>query len=1287
MSSEKSVVTEKGATRFFHSFGKFLKNLVTPWSHFIFLVGTILVVAASIVLYLPGVEEALDAVPLGLSIAFAIVYSILLVGVLYFAFMWLYVVWKQSKSHLKYLPEVVILLAAFALSVGFKFYVYCQGRGIASFSDVLQGVGLSLYGAIGGLQFEGLPFDAGGECFAIAMYFGSSVLAGLIFLSVIASQAFYEIYCRFWILFKSTSGKDIFIFTALNDETLNIAKSISEDKAKSKSSVIIFAGPSLKPFDRHDANCIEAMSHRYLYWSFSARKKNLGKASGSDSFLARIGLFSWLRRPTNWNEVHVFAFDSDDDHIPNEEENMDYVFLDARNQLGLMKTKAEKKSLRVTVNTEKGLRSIKLSRAELADRYYDNLQRINDANWLLAGVGGPLGSQEHNALSQKARSWEEENKVLASALKRVYAGAKNDPAKMERIDKWFGIPKWHISYYILTKRQINYQAYQDKIGELDREFYDTYRRINYECFDAYNQMIAAQSEHGMKERVYRDARHKSSPSEVNELVHKLEDLDRSAAVVNQKSAVFAKTWQRRKPFSIYVWNESDAISREAQIAMTEDPNTPIIPDPNDTWVRTYGFGPTGQSLAWMLFSYSTAFDQDNGKASDFFCEVLDPEGASKLAGLTKLKVPFSAVFADDLNNPHEDLEGEYRLRRQALLEEAYRNYAVVQEGVGEEHPTAWDIADGLIPNLFNSGLSDEKLQEMLKERHDTLLDPKSVENSEIPVPCFYFHDYGIGDIHAMDVPPEKKSSVKPFRSPFAPRKEQPDYFVVAIGDDYENIRIANDILKSLCSTLDPDKKATVFVNVWDEKNNNLIMGFAKAREKAVAKGSKKTSDISSDAGQIIYYSSGKTDNIRLIIIGNNADIYQRGSILPDRRSRKYNFAYSTIQDQANEDSRWSKENEFFSLVSNEYFEKFGKHFNSASKEEKRPQPRDFIRNLSRLWNEACFHTLEAFDFTDNEQDKEALIAWRSLDVWRRRSSMEAQLWGARFYAELKAWKPREGDRFETLLCSLARLEHQRWMRLHIADGWHYDEKRSLTTQTHPSILPYAFMRWKTGIHDLMNVYIGIASGCYLHGFLPKAKPDFFDAAKVAIDNGFQDGSRVLCSRFDERVYEFIQSAKSTELTQKRKVEILVASNDPCGDRNIVAFALSLYHLRQNDGVYSAKSSSLSEELDFNIAFRQLPAPEIAFGSCEHWASLKELGASTREDVSMNLIRAAWGEELSKRPVFVVSSDSRLASACLLGLAKESLASGKLKRLVFLTSVNEFDDLAKDGTVYVFSPSK
>ena len=99
-----------------------------------------------------------------------------------------------------------------------------------------------------------------------------------------------------------------------------------------------------------------------------------------------------------------------------------------------------------------------------------------------------------------------------------------------------------------------------------------------------------------------------------------------------------------------------------------------------------------------------------------------------------------------------------------------------------------------------------------------------------------------------------------------------------------------------------------------------------------------------------------------------------------------------------------------------------------------------------------------------------------LDLWRKESNAMVAL-NCDLYHYLLADCFRLNDEAlpdgEKLAryAQLASLEHQRWTRFHIANGWVYSgqkEKFELVYQ-HGCILPYAYVKEDTVLYDLSNV--------------------------------------------------------------------------------------------------------------------------------------------------------------------------------------------------------------------------
>lgn len=265
-------------------------------------------------------SPALDPLKWILGIVFALVF----VASTFAAIMLTYLSLRQIHAKTKLRIELIVVASTILFSIVVKGMVIVLSNG--HFSDALlpnvAGMVLqSIYNAFGGLQFEGLPDTGELVQLQLIPFYGTSIITALVFLGVIGSTFAYELYSYILIkvLYGFLPGKlhyDTFVFTALNEETLCLAKSVADDN---KDAIIIFAGPALEPFDRHNEQCAEVMGNGFLYWSYYE--------DSNKTITESLGLKH--KRMTDDTVFYVFAFDTDPNGVPEEEKNADTVFDDA----------------------------------------------------------------------------------------------------------------------------------------------------------------------------------------------------------------------------------------------------------------------------------------------------------------------------------------------------------------------------------------------------------------------------------------------------------------------------------------------------------------------------------------------------------------------------------------------------------------------------------------------------------------------------------------------------------------------------------------------------------------------------------------------------------------------------------------------------------------------------------------------------------------------------------------------------------------------------------------------
>lgn len=232
--------------------------------------------------------------------------GILIILVIYAVIMYAYFSLRKKHPSTRFRIEILFLGVAIVASAVLKFIIIAIVEGdnsrieASGFWDYLCYCLSAIYGTVGGLQFEGLSYGIGDIQSNIwgVLYFGSSVMAGLVVLSIITAKASYELFSSiaYIIPYRLFSKKrhNVFVFTALTEDTLMLAKSIAEhydeetrknheelkkykigsekyyelkQKLKENKCLIIFSGENIPAFTRSNPLCREVMSNSYMYYS------------------------------------------------------------------------------------------------------------------------------------------------------------------------------------------------------------------------------------------------------------------------------------------------------------------------------------------------------------------------------------------------------------------------------------------------------------------------------------------------------------------------------------------------------------------------------------------------------------------------------------------------------------------------------------------------------------------------------------------------------------------------------------------------------------------------------------------------------------------------------------------------------------------------------------------------------------------------------------------------------------------------------------------------------------
>ncbi len=205
-------------------------------------------------------------------------------------------------------------------------------------------------------------------------------------------------------------------------------------------------------------------------------------------------------------------------------------------------------------------------------------------------------------------------------------------------------------------------------------------------------------------------------------------------------------------------------------------------------------------------------------------------------------------------------------------------------------------------------------------------------------------------------------------------------FVVALGDDERNISMANALIddvkhEDMQSTANGVYPQTIYVNVRDERN---------------------VSRINWSAQDVVLY-----PRLKVVLFGNRSDMYSYQTIIEDREDVRYDNMYNCVTDDVNKSA----------------FDKVGKAL------------------LDNTNVDYSGHILTLF-----EQIKGDFFArdnWKKVDSFKKESNACASRFSAYFKARFRALEEGNESITAELLTNYAVLEHLRWNRLHIANGWTY----------------------------------------------------------------------------------------------------------------------------------------------------------------------------------------------------------------------------------------------------------
>ena len=238
----------------------------------------------------------------------------------------------------------------------------------------------------------------------------------------------------------------------------------------------------------------------------------------------------------------------------------------------------------------------------------------------------------------------------------------------------------------------------------------------------------------------------------------------------------------------------------------------------------------------------------------------------------------------------------------------------------------------------------------------------------------------------------------------------------------------------------------VFVNVWDNANNALVIsGGGKWKGQMLT----------------IPQPDGAAGTLLAVhVVGNNKEVYSADTTIEVDNDAAFDYYYKVItaELEAKEPSGGFSADDLSRL-------------NALLSHPATIQEADYP--LIAGWAEAT--KADLLDKPGLKSSLERRLEYYGLELWIKESNAMAWHNATMYYRLMTDWQLADESTSvrdkARRYAQLANMEHQRWLRLHIAFGWIYNgkTKKNELVQHHHCLTPFAFVDQRTVLYDLANV--------------------------------------------------------------------------------------------------------------------------------------------------------------------------------------------------------------------------
>lgn len=278
-----------------------------------------------------------------------------------------------------------------------------------------------------------------------------------------------------------------------------------------------------------------------------------------------------------------------------------------------------------------------------------------------------------------------------------------------------------------------------------------------------------------------------------------------------------------------------------------------------------------------------------------------------------------------------------------------------------------------------------------------------------------------------------------------------DAIVIALGDDLSNIKVANSIIRDVASEFDK-------INNQASSSNFKIGKSYQYIGVNIRNGQNERQIDKELVNSCVFTSTSDSKshkNLEVIYFGDAKKMYTYDNIISSFESKKYSYNYQII------------------------YQKF-----DEQKDIETTNLKEFIENSIKIdkpedeGETKLFHVIEGINnYRKKDQNKsngeyveKVIKQWHRDSLLSKSSTIAANDFKGMHYAFLKnQMNNRYGDQTLSYLMLACKLEHERWMRFHIANGLKFSYNHKKEMKKHHRMVSFEALPENNVIFDAINV--------------------------------------------------------------------------------------------------------------------------------------------------------------------------------------------------------------------------